>query len=195
MTREGRLIAELIAQIRQKNLAIFLNIPSVLTLDMTAQDKLNALVHVFEGRYKINDRMVTHKGNAHVFMDPRYILSCLRRKRINPVMSDTKVYPTYTVKGDPIGDTFKKPWYPVGEEAYRAKKENILEKYRHVLKGGAPISTEGGVIRKKASPEVVMALISAGYTIKHVAKELSTSESTVKRIIARFKAKKVQNGS
>ena len=136
MTKEGRLVSELAAQIRQKNLAVFLNIPEVMTLDWTIQRKLNAYVHVWENRCKKHGRLVTYKGNAAIYPEmpgnpyKTRILYYLKQKKANPMRSPKR--PSYwaTVPGKPIGATFKKPWYPTGEKLYRDKKESILEKYK-----------------------------------------------------------------
>jgi ABC-type uncharacterized transport system YnjBCD ATPase subunit len=69
MTKEGRLITELANQIRQKNLAIFLNVPNVVSLDGLIQEKLNAYIHIWESRENKADGKVTIKGNGAVYVE------------------------------------------------------------------------------------------------------------------------------
>jgi hypothetical protein len=140
MTREGRLIAELVAQIRQKNLVIFLCIPEPLSLDWTVQRELNAYVHIWESReereFEGKKKIVTMKGNAAIYPEiPGFSLKSrlfqyLRIKKGNPHAKIRRPEPMLFQKGNAIGPNCKKPFYPVGEEGYRKKKESVLEKYR-----------------------------------------------------------------
>ena len=178
MTKEGRLVSELSAQIRQKNLAIFLNIPEVLTLDWTIIKKLNAYIHVWESRKIINKKLTTIKANAAVYPElpsnpfRTKIITYMRRKRSNPMLSQSRPFPAVVEPGNPIGENFKKPWYPVPEDKYRAKKESILDKY-DVKKGVIPSSM---MQRNKA-----MALLKERTTmsIREIAKALNMGRNAV----------------
>jgi hypothetical protein len=136
MTKEGRLISELMAQIRQKNLCILICIPEILTMDWTILKAANMAVHVWEDKKKINNRTVTIKGNCAVYPelpnDPfkTKIVNYLKKKRNNPFAKVYRPNPWATQPGTPKAEGFKEPWYPIGEEVYRQKKEAVLQKYR-----------------------------------------------------------------
>ncbi len=180
MTKEGRLIAELIAQIRQKNLIVFLCIPEPLTLDWTVQKKLDVFVHVWENRVKKNGRFVTLKGNAALFPElpslplKSLLFNYLRVKKSNPSnYKNRRPSPALYEKGNPIGKTFKKPWYPVGEKEYRKKKEGVLEKYR--------AKTEGEEVNKdrEVSIKLMTELRKRGVSYRNIATACGKSVSTV----------------
>lgn len=134
MTKESRLVQELMAQIRQKNLCVLICVPNLLSIDSLMLEAANFGAYVWESRETIAGKAKTLKGNAALY--PRLpshnylskIIHYLKSKRRGRPLK--KVQPVYYVKGNPIGDEYKKPWYPVGEKAYRAKKEAILDKYR-----------------------------------------------------------------
>jgi len=136
MTKEGRLISELMAQIRQKNLCILICIPEILTMDWTILKAANMAVHVWEDKKKINGRTVTIKGNCAIYPelpnDPfkTKIVNYLKKKRNNPFAKVYRPNPWATQPGTPKAEGFKDPWYPIGEEVYRQKKEAVLQKYR-----------------------------------------------------------------
>jgi len=136
MTKEGRLVSELMAQIRQKNLCILICVPEILTMDWTVIKATNMAVHVWESKKKINNRLVTIKGNAAIYPDipgslfKTKIVNYIRKKRNNPFAKVYRPNPWCTQPGTPKGEGFKEPWYPIGEEVYRQKKEDVLQKYR-----------------------------------------------------------------
>jgi|ETNvirnome_2_300_1030623.scaffolds.fasta_scaffold00278_18 ABC-type dipeptide/oligopeptide/nickel transport system ATPase component len=135
MTKEGRLINELMAQCRQKNLAIIICVPEILSVDWLILQAADFVVYVWEGSKKINNRKVTTKGNAAIFPAivgddfKTRIIHYKKMKKRNPYAKVRMPRPWITEPGNPIGETFKEPWYPVGEELYRNKKESILKKY------------------------------------------------------------------
>lgn len=183
MTKEGRLIAELVAQIRQKNLAIFLCIPEPLSLDWTVRNKLNLYVHVWENRETIGNRIVTLKGNAAVYPEmpgapfATKLFNHIRVKKSNPMAKGKRPAPYCHEKGNPIGKTFKKPWYPVGEEPYRAKKEDVLKKY--MAKKAAP--DKNLLIRNRA---LKMLEEETNLSKRSIASRLEMPWSTFKRAIS-----------
>jgi len=140
MTKDARLMQELMAQIRQKNLMVLICVPNLLTVDSLILDAANFAIGVWEDRKEINGRQVQTKGNAAVFIempgDPfkSRIIHYLKAKKSSYQRRVRKPLPTFNIEGNPIGETFKKPWYPVGEEEYRIKKESILKKYQHEKK-------------------------------------------------------------
>tara|TARA_R100000656_G_scaffold114808_1_gene87292 strand:- start:1330 stop:2244 length:915 start_codon:yes stop_codon:yes gene_type:complete len=135
MTKEGRLVSELMAQIRQKNLCILVCVPEILTMDWTILKAANMAVYVWENKKEINGRKVTIKGNAAVYPEipghpfKSHIVNFLKRKKNNPYAKIYRPTPWITCPGNPKGETFKDPWYPIGEEVYREKKEAVLKKY------------------------------------------------------------------
>lgn len=129
MAKENRIVVEMMAQIRQKNLAIFLCVPEPLMLDWTILKKAHYHSMIWESRHD----GTTFKGNQAIYIDlPDYkakvLLHEYLRKKRNDVMANIKP-PQWQIrtKGTPIT---LKPWYPVNEEAYRNKKESVLEKYK-----------------------------------------------------------------
>lgn len=128
MAKENRLVVEMMAQIRQKNLAVFLCVPEPLMLDWTILKKAHFHSQIWEGRQ--ND--VTLKGNQAIFIDlnaykaKTLFYEYLRHKK-NNIMAKIK-RPSWNIRteGSPVTS---KPWYPVNEQEYRKKKESILEKF------------------------------------------------------------------
>jgi len=190
MTKEGRLIAELIAQIRQKNLAVFLNIPQVISLDWTAQHKLNAYVHVWESRRVTNGNIRTLKGNAAVYPEMSNkpyrtkIIDYMRRKKANPMMVKKRPSPLCTVEGDMIGGNCKKPWYPVEESKYREKKESVLKKYDPDKPKLTPLQERQMKQRDKA---IILLREQLGMSFGEIAKALDMSKSGVHDLFLRNK--------
>lgn len=131
MTKDSRMIMELINQIRQKNLCIILCIPNILSLDTNIQEKINMGVHVWESRKDGK----TVKGHCAFYpnsMDMHQwekLIRTLKAKRSNPTLKIKMPQPYIREKGDYIGKLSAPVWYPVGEMDYRKKKESILEKY------------------------------------------------------------------
>lgn len=138
MTKDSRMIMELINQIRQKNLCIILCIPNILSLDTNIQEKINMGVHVWESRKDGK----TVKGHCAFYpnsMDMHQwekLIRTLKAKRSNPTLKIKMPQPYIREKGDYIGKLSVPVWYPVGEMDYRKKKESILEKY---LKKDLPV--------------------------------------------------------
>jgi len=136
MTKEGRLISELMDQIRQKNLCIIICVPKLLSLDWSILESANFVGYVWESKKEINGKRRTIKGNLALypkFVDKDYkmeIIDYLKiKKRSLAKKYRSRPEPFLTQPGEPIGKSFKKPFYPVGEYKYRTKKEAILDKY------------------------------------------------------------------
>ena len=136
MTKGGRLMAELMAQCRQKNLCMIICVPELLSIDYLILESANFVGYVWESKKEINGKPVSIKGNlalypAIVGNDYKMkVVHYLRTKKRNPHAKIFRPNPYLTEPGNPIGKTFKEVWYPVGEKDYRIKKESILQKYR-----------------------------------------------------------------
>jgi len=136
MTRQGRLMAELMAQCRQKNLCIIICVPELLSIDYLILESANFVGYVWESKKEINNRPVTIKGNLALYPSivgddyKMKIIHYLRIKKRNPHAKIFRPTPYLTETGNPIGKTFKEVWYPVGEKAYREKKESVLDRYK-----------------------------------------------------------------
>jgi hypothetical protein len=135
MTRESRLIMELIYQIRQKNLCVFICVPDISSMDRLILKKVNCIMEVSE----VKEGTALIKGcvsfypnlpsnNPHKRFAERLIHYFDVKKR-NPFYKLTKPKALFRWKGSHVGANCKKPWYPVGEEEYRKKKGDILKKY------------------------------------------------------------------
>jgi len=136
MTKEGRLISELMNQIRQKNLFVIICVPNLLTIDATILESANFVGYVWESTKEIGGREVKLKGNLALY--PKLdgdnskdrIIQHLKIKKSKPNYYKSPPEPFLREPGNPIGETFKKPWYPVGQKKYLEKKESILIKYK-----------------------------------------------------------------
>jgi len=169
MTKEGRLMAELMAQCRQKNLCIIICVPELLSIDWLILQSANFVGYVWESKKEINNRLVTIKGNlalypAIVGNDYKMkIIHYLRTKKRNPHAKIFRPTPYLTEAGNPIGKTFKSVWYPTGEEAYRKKKESVLDRYKRK-------EIEKKITQKgKVNKELVFKQYERGLTTKEVA--------------------------
>jgi len=136
MTKEGRLMAELMAQIRQRNLCVFICVPNLLSMDAMVLEMADFVAEVSEHSQVINNKKEQFKGNIAFFPElgknsyKTRIIHYLKAKRGNPNAKIQRPFPYFTEKGSIIGETHRKPFYPVPEDQYRQKKEGILEKYR-----------------------------------------------------------------
>jgi len=186
MTKEGRLIVELMAQCRQKNLCVLICVPELLSVDWLILNSANFVAYVWEDRKEINGKMVTIKGNMAIYPDlPGYnyksqIIHYLKAKRRSPHLRIKRPLPYLLEPGNPIGDTFKKVWYPVGEEGYKAKKEAILKKYK--------IEPKKKERNLKIDYELMDSLIEKGFKQKYIAEKCNCSIESVKKRVKRYKS-------
>jgi hypothetical protein len=186
MTKEGRLIAELSNQIRQKNLVIILCLPDVLNLDYIAQKKLNALVHVWENRSLVHGKPTTHKANIGVFVkhsempQTQMLINYLKGKRRNPLAKLQRPEPMFHEKGSPIGENYKKPWYPIleGEQAYKRKKESVLDKFDK--------TKQEDTDKIKLAKRIYYLRVDEVRKWKDIQQELKMPDSTIRTIFKRY---------
>lgn len=198
MTKEGRLVAELMAQIRQKNLFVLICVPDILSIDAIVIEAANFVAYVWEDVVEVNGKNVTRKGNMELYPelpDNRYktkIISYLKLKRSNPFRKIMKPHPYLVESGSYVGETYKKPWYPVGEKEYRKKKEGVLEKYRQRKK---TINSKPEEKRHVIKREVVQNIISAikskkpDLTDKEIGELIGYSRSRVTELRARVESR------
>lgn len=136
MTKEGRLMAEIMDQIRQKNLCVIICIPKLLNIDKSILESANFIGYVWESKKKIKDKEYRIKGNFALFPKisgddyKQRVVKHLTLKARNPHKFNPHPEPFLSVPGSRVGKECKKPIYPVSEKLYRAKKESILDKYR-----------------------------------------------------------------
>jgi len=132
MTREGRKIAVLSDQIRQKNLFILICIPKILNLDkfLLEEENLVFIGYVWKSTKIIGGEKVTTKGNVALYLNLKHdkrataMIKFLQARKNNPGKFVKMPHPQIMVPGNAVT---KKPWYPVGEAKYRRKKEAILD--------------------------------------------------------------------
>jgi len=154
-------------------------VPELLSIDWLILQAANFVGYVWESKKVINGRPITIKGNlalypAIVGADYKMkIIHYLRTKKRNPHAKIFKPTPFFTEAGNPIGKTFKKVWYPVGEEAYRKKKESILRKYRGKELDKKPVRTT------KIDFNLMDILIEKGYKRQDIADKCQCSIPTV----------------
>lgn len=188
MTKEGRLIAELIDQVRQKNLVILLCIRNLLSLDDTVRSKLIFVSYVWEDRERRNDKIVSLKGNAGYFIrhddinQVQLLINYLKAKRKNPMGRFQKPNPMFYHKGNPIGLNYSKPFYPVveGMEAYLKKKHSILDKYKPKLEAKA--NTEKDFLSK-----TIWQMREKGMSFKKISDILGKSVGTTYNYYKNYK--------
>ncbi len=144
MTKEGRLMAELMAQCRQRNLLILICIPDILNVDSMILSMANFGIDVWESKKKIGQKSVTIKGNMRLW--PRFkgndylerIIQYLRFKKSNPLKYAQVPYPYLMEAGSPYGEGYKPAFYACNREEYIKKKASILEKYQRSLERKTP---------------------------------------------------------
>ena len=155
MTKEGRLMSELMAQIRQKNLCVLICVPDVMSMDWLVLNATNFVLYVWESRKEMSGRLVTTKGNAALYPElpgnpfkSRIIqYQRVKRKSFHKKLRRPTEYCQFP--GSPIGETFKPAWYPVGEAGYKKKKEAILDKYKDPIKKVPVRNTEAKLLRQQ----------------------------------------------
>lgn len=179
MTKEGRLMAELMGQCRQKNLVILICIPDILAVDSMVLAMANFVCHVWESEKEISPGVYkTIKGNMAIW--PKFrkndykkrIIRYLRveRSNSNPFVKNKKPRPWHLEPGSPVGS---EAFYCVPKDQYIAKKEAILNKYRNALE------------RKPRNNNVdyptMDKLIKSGMPLNKVAQLLNVSYPLVKK--------------
>ena len=207
MTKEGRLMGELMAQIRQKNLCILICVPELTSIDWLVVKQANFVAYVWETVELVEGKKVTYKGNVAVYPEisganfKSKIYQYLKLKRRNIYAKIRKPEPAFHIKGNPIGPTRKQPWYPVGEEAYRAKKEAILDKYKSKVEGVGIKKTElrqklnlvRKEIKKSEEKEIIARAVSSGLKRKDIAIMLGCNPSTVNRKMLEYNISRAFN--
>ena len=186
MTKEGRLIAELSAQIRQKNLCIMLCLPTLTSLDWLIQEKLNAVCNVWESREKKNNAGVkTYKGNADYFLETSTLrqasafIKFLKAKKVQPAKKHKRPKPMIREPGNCI-ESKKKPWYPVDEKKYKNKKEGVLKKYIVSDQPTESEATKAANEKRTLQRNVLMLkLMDLGFSKRKIADLCSISTGTI----------------
>lgn len=179
MSKEGRLMAELMNQIRQKNLVVLICIPDVLAVDSMVLSMANFIGRVWESEKKTGpNEYVTIKGNMAIwpkfrhnnFKDRMIRYLKIKRSNNNPFVKVKMPRPWHLEPGGPIT---KKPFYAVSEKEYKDKKESILNKYREALE------------RKKRNTNIdyvtMDKLLRSKVTQKKIAEMLNVSVICVKK--------------
>lgn len=176
MTKDGRIMSEIMDQIRQKNLCVFICVPKLLNIDSNIIESANFVAYVWETRKETKKGVKTIKGNIALYPEIKgmpyktKIVEYLRKKKRAPLKPLTKPKPLHYETGNPKeGDV----WYPVGKEGYLKKKNMILKKYE-----GEEKETK---TKRVTSIDWVLgdALIKAGTKQNIVAKTLNCTEAMV----------------
>ena len=137
MTKEGRLMAELMAQIRVKNLFVLICVPDILSIDAMVLAQANFIAHVYESREIHNNKLRIIKGNVNVYPDMAHysfkdnIIRWLKLKRSNPMYREKKPPFYCRQKGDIYHKDQKDGgFYAVDKDAYITKKLSVFDKYK-----------------------------------------------------------------
>jgi hypothetical protein len=110
MTKEGRLMAEIMGECRQRNLHLIICIADVLALDSFVLSMANYIALVWESRKEINKRDVTIKGNMQIYPKFRHnnykdrLIQYLKIKKSNPLIKVKRPRPWLTEAGSPYGE-------------------------------------------------------------------------------------------
>lgn len=134
MTKESRLITEFMNQIRQRNLFLILCIPDLESIDKNIVKAADFVAKVKAYPAKKGTRLIPTKGNARFWIKGKSnkvinLYNAIKRMQSFSYKRTKIPKCNFRVKGDFVGDTFKKPWYPVDEKLYRQKKESVIQKY------------------------------------------------------------------
>jgi len=185
MSKEGKIIAELSAQIRQKNLCIMLCMPNVVAMDFLIQEKIDCLAWVSEGRFNRNGRLQTMKGiTDYYFETPQCpsVTNFIKYKKslkTNPNKPARKPDPLFREAGSPISK--KEVWYPVNEKLYKDKKESVLKKYIEDKKEKGPGKTGNKHLDKALLQrnKLIVAYRKQGLSFKQMEKLSGVPKSTL----------------
>lgn len=179
MTKEGRLIAELMGEIRQRHLCVLICIWDLLAVDSLILNKAHFVIAVSESHIIKNKKQETIKGNIKIYPNfPRNQLAVrytmwLKRKKANPFIIEKPPHPWGKEAGGMYGETHKPAWYAVDPDDYKAKKDSILLKFRK------------GMERKPRNAHVDYAnmdkLIKAGVSLRKIAELLDVGYDTAKK--------------
>jgi len=157
MTKDARVMMELMDQIRQQNLCLFICVPKLLSIDWLVLESLNFVAYVWESRKLEGKKKLTVKGNTAYYLGggsnnhKMKLIQYLKIKRRNPIKSIRRPIPTFTVPGGRIGEGYKPAWYPVNETDYKNKKNSVLDKYRN-----KPGQEEGNKkVKRQPAPETL----------------------------------------
>jgi len=133
MTKQGRLMAELMAQIRQKNLCVLICIPNLLSVDTMILEMSNFICFVWESRATNKGYKYCVKGNLALYPAFRHnnykerLLNFYRMRRANPKFI-RRPFPYLTATGE-YYHADKPAFYNTDIKLYLKKKESILAKY------------------------------------------------------------------
>ena len=184
MTKEGRLMAELANQIRQKNLFILICIKDPLAVDSMILRAAKFIAYVWENE----DQKGQHwKGNVALypaFRGDNYmqrLIIYLKVKNANPLIRAYRPAPWLTEKGNLYGENHKPPFYAVEPELYLTQKNSILQKYEHALENKIAFN-------KKADYEQMDKLLERGIKHADIAVACGVSQSLVSQRKMRLKA-------
>jgi hypothetical protein len=174
MTREGRMVAALMAQIRAQNLLICICIPRLKDIESSVLEAADFAIMVYETKAKNSQgKMVTLKGNMRLWAnmphDHRYskLVKYILMKKRNPFAWATQPPPNFTQKGQEYKEGLQTGFYAVPEADYREKKFSILKKY---------IDLKPKEQMKTIDYSKVDTLLDQGKSCFDIAKELGISE-------------------
>lgn len=188
MTKEQTALSLFAEQIRQNNLVILLCVPNALTLDQNILEKANCIINVWEDK-KNN---TTIKGNCAFFPNSsnednvkhkfkERLLLYLRHQKKGYLHKTKFPKPYFREKGTSISN---KVWYPVGEEVYKKKKAEILDKF---AKGEETTKSAFIIAREKKwfwqRNEAIVSLRKKGATYDEISKLLKIDRKEVREIV------------
>lgn len=131
MTQTNKILVSLLQEIRQKNLFIFIVLPSIWDLDRyVALHRTKGLFHVYTNKQK--------QRGFFAFYD---------KSAITEVMANPMKYRYKTPNRNKFFGRFLK-YYPLSEDDYRQKKESALDSY------GAPEEKKVSLARHKTLEKV-----------------------------------------
>jgi ABC-type dipeptide/oligopeptide/nickel transport system ATPase component len=185
MTKEGRLMAELMAQIRQKNLFVLILVPDILSIDSMILSQASWVGYVYESRHKENGKPVLIKGNCDIYPQFNHnnhkdrIIRYVKLKRTNPLFREKKPFPFIREKGQEMTKTTT-PFYVVDKSTYLQKKASVFDKYKKAFEKAALKPLRGGKIKDWEGIEKAW---DAGMSRAEIRVRFKVCQSTLDRFI------------
>lgn len=193
MTKEGRLMAELMAQIRQKNLLVLICVPDILSVDQMVLSQASFVGYVYERRQRDpSGKIRIIKGNCDLFLDyPKNsykdrIIRYLKLKRSNPLYHEKKPPFNIREKGNPYNpDKKDSGFYAVDKDTYLTKKASVFDKYKKAF--AVEDRRKNGLKKKQFDYDLIDRDLKGGLSKDEIRKKYNISESSLQKFIRETK--------
>lgn len=183
MVADNRVTVQLLNQIRQRNLCLFLLVPNPMDLDKSIREKADMYIEIYE---YTNNRGQLFKGCADVYPDFRKgnvklktaMFHYLELKRRNPIAFIKPPKPFTYWQGD-YYKSDKEPNSPINQIEYRKKKESVLDQFE-----------AGELKRTKAMDQrdivIYRYVKDTDCTIAEAARRFKLPDATIRKAVERY---------